>query len=94
MLLNQKIEPIVNEEEFNRRAEEIYRTKYQKKFEADKSLMGKIVAVEVETGDCFIGNTVLEAGFKGREKFPRKQFFFFRIGAKAVYSQKGVVFNI
>lgn len=93
MLLEQKIEPIENEEEFNKKAEEIYKIKYQKRFEADKSLTGKIVAIEVESGDYFIGDTILQAGFKARENYPSKQFFFFRVGAKAVYSQKGIVFN-
>ena len=44
----------------------------------------------MESGDYFIGDTVQQAGFKGREKYPSKQFFFFRIGFKAVYSHKGL----
>ena len=88
MLLEQKIDPIENEEEFNKRAEEIYKIKYQKSFEADKSLKGKIVAIEVDSGDYFICDNVLQAGFKARENYPNKQFFFFRIGFRAVYSHK------
>lgn len=93
MLIEQKIEPIENEEEFEQKAKKIYRSNYQKRFEADEALKGKIVAIDVESGDYFIGDTVLQAGFKGREKYPHKQFFFFRIGYKAVYSHKGIVIN-
>ena len=93
MLLEQKIDPIENEEEFEKKAKKIYKTKYQRELEADETLKGKIVAIEVDSGDYFIGDSVLQAGFKGREKYPRKQFFFFRIGFKAVYSHKGIVIN-
>ena len=46
---------------------------------------GKIVAIDVESGDFFVGNTVIEAYKKGHKKFPKKEFFFKRIGHKAVY---------
>jgi len=46
---------------------------------------GKIVAIEVESGDYFVGETVLEAGRKARAKYPEKVFHFFRVGFPAVY---------
>jgi len=46
---------------------------------------GQIVAIEVESGEHFVGETVLEAAGKARAKHPDKQFHFFRIGFPAVY---------
>ena len=46
---------------------------------------GKIVAIELHSGDYFIGKNVIEAYKKGKSKHPAKQFLFKRIGHKAVY---------
>jgi hypothetical protein len=46
---------------------------------------GQIVAIEVESGDHFVGKTVLEAANNARVKYPDKQFHFFRLGSPAVY---------
>jgi len=51
----------------------------------EPGLKGKIVAVEVESGEYFIGDTVLDAAGKGRAKHPDKVFHFFRIGFPSVY---------
>ena len=41
---------------------------------------GKIVAIEPDTGEYFIENSVLEAYKKARKRFPNKKFVFKRIG--------------
>jgi hypothetical protein len=46
---------------------------------------GQIVAIEEESGDSFIGATVLEAAGKARVKYPGKTFHFFRIGFPTAY---------
>ncbi len=46
---------------------------------------GKIVAIDTDSGDFFIGNSVIDAYEKGHQKYPAKEFFFKRIGHKAVY---------
>ena len=46
---------------------------------------GKIVAIEVESGEYFIGNNTLDAFKKGRKKHPLAKFLFKRIGAKYTY---------
>lgn len=46
---------------------------------------GKIVAIDTDTGDYFVGDTVIDAYNKGHTKYPAKEFFFQRIGHKAVY---------
>ena len=50
-----------------------------------KGKEGKIVAIDPESGEYFVGNDILEASDKGRKKYPGKEFFFQRIGAKATY---------
>ena len=50
---------------------------------------GKIVAIEPESGDYFIGDTISEAGEKAREKHPDKVFYFAKIGYKAVHVFRG-----
>jgi hypothetical protein len=46
---------------------------------------GKIVAIERESGDFFIGTTVLEVAGKARAVHPGKTFHFFRIGFPTAY---------
>jgi len=41
---------------------------------------GKIVAIELHTGDYFIGNSELEAYNLAIKKYPGKEFLFKRIG--------------
>ena len=50
--------------------------------------LGKIVAIDVETGEYFLGDTVIEAGKKGREKYPKKVFHFIRVGFPAVHVRR------
>jgi hypothetical protein len=55
------------------------------KDELESGFKGKILAIEVESRDYFIGETVLEATRKARTQHPDKVFHFFRIGFPAVY---------
>jgi hypothetical protein len=65
-----------------RRAGTIYgRIKAQLK----PSFKGNILAIAVESGEHFIGETVLEATRKARARHPTKVFQFFRIGFPTVY---------
>jgi hypothetical protein len=41
---------------------------------------GKIVAIDVDSGEYFVGDTLLEANDKAREKYLNKQLYFARIG--------------
>lgn len=78
----------LDREAFAGKARAIYASKYKKKLEATER--GKVVAIEVESGEIFIGHTALEAGMKARQKFRDKIFYFIRVGYPAVHSQKGV----
>ena len=48
-------------------------------------LQGKIVAIEVESAEYFVGETVLDAANKARATHADKVFHFFRIGFPTVY---------
>jgi len=65
--------------------ERIYHEKLKSMLEPDYK--GKIVAIEIDSGDYFIGDTVVEAGLKAKEKYPDKIFQFIRIGYPAVYKR-------
>lgn len=77
----------LDREAFAEKAMAIYNRKYRKHLEAKER--GKVVAIEVESGEVFIGRTVLEAAMKARKKFPDRLFYFIRVGYPAVHSLKG-----
>lgn len=65
--------------------------KGQRIFEAlpealQKDHLGEAVAIEVESGEYFLGRTGLEAVRKAREKYPGRLFFVGRLGYAAYIS--------
>ncbi len=42
---------------------------------------GEIVAIDVDSGEYFVGKTLMEANDKAREKYLNKQLCFIRIGS-------------
>ena len=46
---------------------------------------GKIVAIESESGDFFIGTSGMNAYQKAKQKYPHQQFVFKRIGFKSAF---------
>jgi len=77
----------LDKEAFAEKALSIYEQKYKERLEASER--GKVVAIEVRSGEAFIGRTVLEAAMKARQKFPDRLFYFVRVGYPAVHSLKG-----
>jgi len=57
--------------------------------ELQRDYRGKFVAIEVDSGDYFVGETVIEADEKAKEKYPDKIFYLGRIGFRAAVSFKG-----
>ena len=57
--------------------------------ELERDHRGKLVAIEVDSGDYFIGDTAMEADEKAKGKYPDKAFYFGRIGFRAAVSFKG-----
>jgi hypothetical protein len=57
--------------------------------ELAKQHFGQFVAIEVDSGDYFIGETGIAATRKAQAKYPGKIFFLGRIGYRTAYSFKG-----
>lgn len=72
--------------ELSRKAWAIYEKKLKK--ELEPKYKGQLVAIEVDSGDWFLGETSLEAILKAREKYPDKIFHLIRIGYRAVRKQR------
>ena len=72
-------------QQFTQKGREIYK-KLQKDLESE--YWGKIVAIDVETGDYFLGDTVIEAGKEARRKYPQRIFHFIRVGFPAVHVRR------
>jgi len=64
------------------RTEEILQRINQKESETNK---GKIVAIETESEDYFVGSSEVDAYHKAIKKYPKKQFVFKRIGFHATH---------
>jgi hypothetical protein len=47
---------------------------------------GKIVVIDAESGDYFLGANLHEANEKARKKYPNKVFYAIKVGYPAVYS--------
>ena len=62
----------------------IYEDRLRRKLEP--RYIGKIVAIEVESGDYFVGDTLHEATRKARKEYPDSVFYSVKVGYPAVYS--------
>ena len=75
----------IDPKEMARKAEKIY-TRIQPDLEP--AYKGQVVAIDVETGDYFLGETAIEAGHQGRKKYPGRPFYFIRVGYPAVHVRR------
>lgn len=76
--------PTINPNEIARKGEEIYEKNLKDKIEKD--YYGKFVAIEVETGKYFLGETLDEASNKAKKKYPDKINYIKKIGFPAVFT--------
>jgi hypothetical protein len=63
------------------KARKIYNERLKQTLEL--SSRGQFVAIEVDTGDYFLGSTPLEAIKNGKQKHPKKVFHVMKVGYKA-----------
>jgi hypothetical protein len=68
-------------EAFARRAETIYQQRWQAQFE--RSHPDKFVALEPDSGDAFLGETLSEAINASRQRYPDRLAFGMRVGHRA-----------
>lgn len=76
----------VNKNELVVQGQKIYETLLQEKLEPEHK--GKVVAIEVESGDYFLGKSVVEAARKARLKHPEKLFYFAKVGYRAMHIRR------
>lgn len=74
--------PDFNKEDFAKKAKKIYNEKY--KVDLESKYKGKFAAIEVESGDCFIGGDMLGAYYEAKKKYFDKYFYFFKIGYNGI----------
>ena len=65
------------------RGNRIYEERLKSLLEPDHN--GEMLAVEVESGDYFLGQTATEAYRKAKAKHPGREFTFLRVGSKAAF---------
>jgi hypothetical protein len=64
-----------------KKAEELYLSKLRPVLESTQK--GKYVAIDVASGDYFVGSEILEAYEKASQKYPDRTFVYKRIGYPA-----------
>ncbi len=72
----------VDKNKLTERGKTIYKTLKPK---LERKYKGKVIAIEVDSGNYVIGDDELDAAIKARKKFPHKIFTFIRIGYLAVH---------
>ncbi len=78
-----------NQGELAEKGRKIYYENLKDRLELEHK--GEIVAINPETGDYFLGKTLLEAVKKGREKYPNAIFYSMKIGYPAVVKFRGML---
>jgi hypothetical protein len=69
------------------KGETIYATRL--KVHLEPAYVGKYVAIEVDSGDNFLGRTLVEAGRNARAKYPDKVFHFIKVGSPVAQRSRG-----
>ena len=73
----------IDKDEIAFRGQGIYDQTLKAKLERDHR--GEIVAIEVETGDYFLGKTSIEATKMAEQKYPDSVFYVVKIGFPVVH---------
>lgn len=83
--------PRLSNKEIGRRGRELYENGIRQQVETEDNI-GKIITIDVETGDYEIGNdNDFEAAYRLQAKHPDAALLGLRIGYNAVYGLGGVV---
>ena len=75
-------------EEIGRRGQEIYETALRAALETGDNI-GKIVSIDIESGDYEVADDLLEAGRRLQARHPDAKMYGKRIGYNAVYAVGG-----
>jgi hypothetical protein len=81
---------LLSREEVARRAKQIYETEIRQKVEVEENI-GKMIIIDIETGDYEIEDAGLQAAHNLYEKHPYARLFGIRIGYNVAASIGGVM---
>lgn len=81
---------LLSREEVARRAKQLYENSIRQRVEQDDNI-GKMVIINIETGDYAIDATGLEAARTLRKKYPNARLFGIRIGYNVAVSFGGTM---
>jgi len=84
------LHPALSDDEIGRRGKELYEASVRQNVESDVNV-GKIVCIDVETGDYEIDASGIEAARRIHARRPNAPVYGVRIGYDAVYSLGGVL---
>lgn len=76
--------------EISRIGQELYDKKLRAQVETEENI-GKIISIDIETGDYAIGDDVIETGMRLLKKRPDAPLYAARIGYDAVYAVGGAL---
>ncbi|GAA6618546.1 hypothetical protein [Scytonema sp. NUACC26] len=82
--------PILSRQEIVRRGKELYERSIRAKVETEENI-GKIISINVETGDYEIGDDLVETSLRLRAKQADAALWGERIGFDAVYAVGGTL---
>ncbi len=85
--------PKLSDEEITRRGRELYENRIRLRVETPENI-GKIISINVETGEYEIGDDLLVTSLKMRKKQADAALWSERIGFNAVYAVGGTLFRI
>ncbi|KYC38646.1 hypothetical protein WA1_36330 [Scytonema hofmannii PCC 7110] len=81
---------LLSSQEIARRGKELYQRSIRTKVETEENI-GKIISINVETGDYEIGDDLVETSLRLRAKQPDAALWGERIGFDAVYAIGGTL---
>jgi hypothetical protein len=80
--------PRYSGEEIGQRGQEIYEQKLRPLVETEENI-GKIISIDIETGDYEIDDDLVKAGLRLQSRHPNAAMYGKRIGYNAVYALGG-----
>jgi hypothetical protein len=75
--------PLLTPKQVAQKGEQIYQEKLKPILEPKEN--GKFVTIEVNSGEYFLGDSLLEALQQARQKYPDRLFHTIKVGAEGVF---------
>jgi hypothetical protein len=85
--------PNIKDLEIARRGEDIYHRVIRDRVEVADNI-GKIISIDIETGNYEIGDDLLDSSSRLQNKYPHAKIWAERIGFNAVYAVGGTLVSV